>query len=139
MPHGIDDEERRRPIVWPEELHLDLTIDPVTIRAGWQVYAWGTGDLFNPTDTINPIDFSDLFDTRRISVLSASAQVTTEHLSLEVVSVPSFTRSRLPLKGRRFDVLQTSPLPVLDSTRLLARAALDAAIRETRPAGGGGA
>lgn len=113
MPHGIDDEERRRPIVWPEELHLDLTIDLFTVRAGWQVYAWGTGDLFNPTDTINPIDFSDLFDTRRISVLSASAQVTTEHLSLEVVSVPSFTRSRLPLKGKRFDVLQTSPLPVL--------------------------
>ena len=33
----------------------------------------------------------------------------------------------------------TSPLPVLDSTRLLARAALDAAIRGSRPAGGGGA
>ena len=28
------------------------------VRAGWQRFAWGTGDLLNPTDNLNPIDFS---------------------------------------------------------------------------------
>lgn len=111
---GIDDEERRRPHLWPEELHLDLTWDWLTVKAGYQIFAWGTGDLFNPTDVLNPIDFSDLFDTRRISVMSASVEVTFDKVSLELVSIPSFTRSRLPLRGERFDVLSgISPVPVL--------------------------
>lgn len=110
---GVDDEEDERPHLWPEELHLDLLLDAFTLRGGWQIYAWGTGDLFNPTDTINPIDYSDLFDTRRISVLSLSGQLSTRYVSLEGVVVPTFTRSRLPLQGKRFDVLQSSPLPIL--------------------------
>lgn len=114
LPHGVDDEERRRPIVVPEELHVDLNVDWLTLRGGYQVFAWGTGDLFNPTDILNPIDFSDLFDTRRIGVLAASVEATFEHVSLELAAIPTFTRSRLPLRGRRFDVLgRQSPLAVL--------------------------
>lgn len=131
FPRGVDDEEDERPHVWPEELHLDLLLDAFTLRGGWQIYAWGTGDLFNPTDTLNPIDFSDLFDTRRMSVLSLSGQLSTRYVSVEGIIVPTFTRSRLPLQGKRFDVLQTSPLPILrpddpdtglDSLQLGARA-----------------
>lgn len=114
LPKGLDDEERRRPILWPEELHLDLAWDFITLKGGYQVFAWGTGDLFNPTDIINPIDFSDLFDTRRISVMAFSVEATFERVSLELVSIPSFTRARLPLAGKRFDVLSgASPVPIL--------------------------
>lgn len=114
LPQGVDDEERRRPIVVPEELHVDLNVDWLTLRGGYQIYAWGTGDLFNPTDILNPIDFADLFDTRRIGVLSAAVEATFEHVSLELAAIPTFTRSRLPIRGRRFDVLgQQSPLAVL--------------------------
>ncbi|MCO5171797.1 MAG: hypothetical protein M9894_36305 [Planctomycetes bacterium] len=114
LPRGLDDEERRRPILWPEELHLDLAWDFLTLKAGYQVFAWGTGDLLNPTDILNPIDFSDLFDTRRISVMAVSVEATFERVSLELVSIPSFTRARLPLAGKRFDVLSgASPVPIL--------------------------
>ena len=112
-PENVDDDRDNRPHVWPEELYLGGVHDWLELRAGWQRYAWGTGDLFNPTDNLNPIDFSDLFDPRRISVLSASARVQVDPLSLELVSIPTFTRTRIPLSGKRFDLLRGAPITVL--------------------------
>ncbi len=110
---NVDDEARRRPIVVPSEAYLALTLDWFELRGGYQVFAWGTGDLFNPTDNLNPIDFSDLFDSRRIPVLAAAVTLDVGSWALELVSIPTFTRSRLPLRGERFDLLRAAPVPVL--------------------------
>lgn len=112
-PENVDDDRDNRPHVWPEELYLGAIHDWLELRAGWQRFAWGTGDLFNPTDNLNPIDFSDLFDPRRISVLAASARVQIDPLSLELISIPTFTRTRIPLSGKRFDLLRGAPITVL--------------------------
>lgn len=112
FPDGVDDEQDTRPHVWPEELYLGLVHDWLEVRAGWQRFAWGTGDLLNPTDNLNPLDFSDLFDARRISVFAASARVQLDPFAIEVVSIPTFTRSRLPLPGKRFDLLRNSPITI---------------------------
>lgn len=113
LPKGIDDEERRRPILTTQEAYLALAIDWFEIRAGYQIFAWGTGDLVNPTDNLNPIDFSDLFDSRRIPVMATTIELDFEKVSFELISIPTFTRSRLPLKNKRFDFLRNSPLPIL--------------------------
>ncbi len=110
---SVDDDERRRPIVVPDEAYLALTLDWFEARGGYQVFAWGSGDLFNPTDNLNPIDFSDLFDSRRIPVFAASITIDRGAWALELVSIPTFTRSRLPLQGERFDLLAGAPVPVL--------------------------
>ncbi|RMG08236.1 MAG: hypothetical protein D6731_22270, partial [Planctomycetota bacterium] len=110
---SLDDEERRRPILTTGENTLTLALDWFELRGGWQIVSWGTGDLFNPTNNLNPVDFSDLFDPRRIPVLALTAAADFELFSLEVHSIPSFTRSRVVLKGKRFDELRTSPVPIL--------------------------
>jgi hypothetical protein len=111
---SVDEDAKLRPILTVDEGYLGLTLDWFELRGGWQQYRWGSGDLFNPTSNLNPIDYSDLFDPRRISVLSASAFVDFEAFSLTLVSIPTFTRTRLPLEDKRFDPLSGSLVPVLE-------------------------
>ncbi|MBL4845903.1 MAG: hypothetical protein JKY65_10275 [Planctomycetes bacterium] len=114
IPDSIDDDDRRRPILTTKDFYIALAIDWFEVRAGYQIFSWGTGDLLNPTDNINPTDFSDAFDSRRIPVMAAAISLDFDFISLEFVTVPTFTRSRLPLRNRRFDALRTSALPVLN-------------------------
>lgn len=116
VPDSIDDDDRRRPILTTKDFYAALAIDLFEIRVGYQIFGWGTGDLFNPTDNLNPIDFSDPFDSRRIPVFSTAITLDFNQVSFELVSIPTFTRSRLPLRNRRFDPLRASPLPVLNPT-----------------------
>ena len=60
------------------------TIDWFEVRAGYQVFSWGTGDLFNPTNNLNPIDFSDLFDSRRMPVLATTVVLEPSVMTNEV-------------------------------------------------------
>ncbi|MGE0711459.1 MAG: hypothetical protein AB7N76_15845 [Planctomycetota bacterium] len=116
LPRGIDDDDLRRPILTTKEFYAGLTVEKVELKVGYQIFGWGTGDLYNPTDNLNPIDFSDPFDSRRIPVFAATVTIDLDWISLELASIPTFTRSRLPLKNRRFDALASSPLPVLNPT-----------------------
>ena len=113
IPDSLDDEDRRRPILTTKDFYIALAIDWFEVRAGYQIFSWGTGDLINPTNNLNPIDFSDPFDSRRIPVFATAITLDFDFISLELVSIPTFTRSRLPLRNRRFDALRESPLPVL--------------------------
>lgn len=114
VPDSLDDDDRRRPILTTGDFYIALAIDWFEVRAGYQIFSWGTGDLLNPTNNINPIDFSDAFDSRRIPVMAAAITLDFDFISLEAVAVPTFTRSRLPLRNRRFDALRNSVLPVLN-------------------------
>ncbi len=114
IPDSLDDDDRRRPILTTGDFYIALAIDWFEVRAGYQIFSWGTGDLLNPTNNINPIDFSDAFDSRRIPVMAAAITLDFDFISLEGVVVPTFTRSRLPLRNRRFDALRNSALPVLN-------------------------
>jgi hypothetical protein len=114
IPDSLDDDDRRRPILTTGDFYIALAIDWFEVRAGYQIFSWGTGDLLNPTNNINPIDFSDAFDSRRIPVMAAAITLDFDFISLEAVAVPTFTRSRLPLRNRRFDALRNSALPVLN-------------------------
>lgn len=114
IPDSLDDDDRRRPILTTGDFYIALAIDWFEVRAGYQIFSWGTGDLLNPTNNINPIDFSDAFDSRRIPVMAAAITLDFDWISLEAVAVPTFTRSRLPLRNRRFDALRNSALPVLN-------------------------
>lgn len=113
---GVDDETSKRPYVVPNELYGGLLYESLELRVGWQRFAWGTGDLFNPTDQLNPSDYSDLFAARRIPVLSAMVNLNLQFefgsLDLEAISIPTFNRTRVPLSGTRFDPLRGFPLTV---------------------------
>lgn len=79
-------------IAWnPEQFKVGL---------GYQIYAWGVADGRNPTDNLNPRDYTTLEGEKplKIPVLSASLNwYPSETISLEAVFVPQPQSSIFPL------------------------------------------
>ncbi len=86
----------------PEEAYLDLYLGPVDIRAGWQIYSWGAADLYNPTDRINPLDYTDILNYEKEGILSLKTAYSFGNWSLEGFWIPVPQESLLPKPGYRF-------------------------------------
>jgi hypothetical protein len=56
----------------------------------------------NPTDNVNPYDYSYPFSPKRMGVPALRAQADFGHTGLEGVWVPFFTPARLPILGKRW-------------------------------------
>ncbi len=120
-PEELEDDDLRRPVFTFEEAFAGVTFGPVDIRAGKQIFAFGAADLFNPTDVVNPVDFTDLLDTEKIGVLALDASLylgalipaLPEDTRLRGIVVPTFTPARLGPADSRFAPLPPDfPLPV---------------------------
>jgi len=85
-----------------EEAYVTFASDNCDLRIGKQVYSWGYGDAYNPTDNINPQDIVDVGNVEKIGVTSASCTYSAELFTLEAVVVPVFTPSRLPPMDSRW-------------------------------------
>ena len=110
----FEDDDRRRPIFNITEAYMDFFFDDFDVRVGKQIVKWGKADVFNPTDRINPDDFSTLLDDEPIGVVAGKVNYWFEGWGLEVVVVPTFTPSRFPPGGTRFSLVPTMlPLPLL--------------------------
>lgn len=82
------------------ENYIAWNPDNFRVAAGYQIYAWGVADGRNPTDNINPGDYTTMDGNKphKIPVLSASVNwYPTEQISLETVFVPQATNSVSPL------------------------------------------
>jgi len=81
------------------ELYFNYSRDNFRIRAGNQIYAWGTADRFNPTSYFNPLDLRELFfkdeDEFRLGTLSLSSTFFLKDYSLDFVFVPVHSPSLL--------------------------------------------
>ena len=76
-----------------------LTPD-LDIRAGKQRIAWGTADRLNPTDNLNPDDFSDLVNfTEKIPTWAIKANYYLGDFTLTGVWLPALTPMLLPRSG----------------------------------------
>ncbi|MCP4273647.1 MAG: hypothetical protein GY781_17100 [Gammaproteobacteria bacterium] len=97
---GIIDEIREadedRFVLNIDEGYLTHSSDKYDISVGKIKYEWGTADGYNPTDNINPYDFTDVPTSEKIGVPSISFNYFHEMANLEFVFVPVFTPSRLP-------------------------------------------
>lgn len=102
----LEDEKKRRPVFTLEEAHVGAHFGAVDVTVGKQIFAWGTGDIVNPTDVMNPVDYTDLLDSEKIGIFAVDASVyPTEETRLRLVLAPTFTPSRLPIAGKRFSLL----------------------------------
>lgn len=99
----VQDRNRRRSIVDLEEAVLGVRGGAVAASAGKQIFAWGTADAFNPTDNINAYDYLDVIDNEKLGAWSAALRLTTGPASVDVVVIPVFTPSRLPLPRSRWN------------------------------------
>ncbi len=98
----VPDRSRFRSILELEEAVLGFQGGPLDVTFGKQIFAWGTADAFNPTDNLNPHDFLDPIDNRKLGVYSAAAHLGAGPVGLTLVFVPFFTPSKTPLRDERW-------------------------------------
>ncbi|MBI4592869.1 MAG: hypothetical protein HY728_01515 [Candidatus Rokubacteria bacterium] len=104
--HGLHerfpDTREHRSAISVKELVLAADLAPVRLTAGKQIFNWGTGDGYNPTDNINPYDYLDPIDREKIAVWSAAATATFAEAQVQFVIVPLFTPARDPQASGRW-------------------------------------
>lgn len=107
------------------ELYLNYPIPKGHIRAGNQVYAWGTADFINSTAYINPRDLRELIfideDQLKLGVPSVSGMLFFDKMTLETVWIPVHVPAAIPPTGNFWSVKRVDddfPL-VFDDSRAL--------------------
>lgn len=100
LSHGVIDEisdnDRLRHTIDIEEAWLSTVSGKNYFGFGKKKYAWGKADVYNPIDRLNPRDFTDPIDSKKIGIFSAEYTFTAERYSFEFVAIPTFTHNRLP-------------------------------------------
>jgi len=75
-----------------DELYLNYSGERFRLRAGNQIYGWGTADAFNPTSYFNPSDMREMLfrddDENKAGVPSLSGMFFLGDYTLEAVFVP---------------------------------------------------
>ncbi|MDO9515707.1 MAG: SPOR domain-containing protein [Syntrophales bacterium] len=75
-----------------DELYLNYGRGNFRLRAGNQIYGWGTADAFNPTSYFNPSDMREILfrddDENKVGVPSLSGMFFLGDYTLEAVFVP---------------------------------------------------
>ena len=91
----------------------------LSVEVGKQLIRWGKADVLNPTDRFAPRDFLSVVDDDFLGVTGARAIYESGGTTIDVVWVPRFTPSRIPLFNQRWVVLPpqaTNPvIPVVDA------------------------
>ncbi len=115
VEHGLriswDDRGTRRPALAVRTLFVRYARGPVRLEAGKQVVRWGVMSLFSPTDRFASRDYLSPSGSDYLGVWSARAVVDKGEHSLELLYLPRFTPSRMPLTDQRW-VVAPGGLPV---------------------------
>jgi hypothetical protein len=93
---------------------LTLSRGWLTADAGKQFIRWGKTDIVTPTDRLAPRDFLNVIDNELLGVTGVRAAAQLRRETLEIVWLPRFTPSRLPLRDDRWAVLANGALPFAD-------------------------
>jgi len=102
---NIDDRDLKRPALSIRRLSATLNRGAFTLDVGKQFIRWGKTDILTPTDRFAPRDFLNVIDTELLPVTGVRGNVRAGNDDIEVVWVPIFTPSRIPLLDQRWAVL----------------------------------
>lgn len=80
------------------------------IDLGKQFVRWGKADILNPTDRFAPRDFLEVTEDEFLAVTGVRGRYERGSHSFDLVWVPTFTPSRIPLIGRRWAPVQPQTL-----------------------------
>jgi hypothetical protein len=108
--HQVDREARfdwsdrgtRRPLVTIRQASATVRKGPLVADIGKQFVRWGKTDILTPTDRFAPRDFLEVTADEFLAVTGARLQYAPGVHSLDLVWVPVFTPSRIPLAGKRW-------------------------------------
>ena len=98
----IGDRRTLRPALSVRRLAATLARGPVTIDIGKQFIRWGKTDILTPTDRFAPRDFLNVIDAEFLPVSGVRGVVQAGAHAVDVVWVPVFTPSRIPLPNQRW-------------------------------------
>ncbi|QQS50722.1 MAG: hypothetical protein IPM71_14200 [Bacteroidota bacterium] len=98
-----------------DEASIKINYGFFDLDIGKQIITWGKADQINPTDNLNPVDYSDVLDTEdeTIGILAINSRFYINDWKLQGVFVPLFTTSVLPYKSnsRWFNGLDVPEMP----------------------------
>lgn len=96
------DPDRNR--VFVDEAYINYRSKDFDFRLGKQLITWGTADGVNPTNTINPIDYSDILDTEdeRIGSIGMQTKYYLGDFTIEGIFLPIYNASILPKQNSRW-------------------------------------
>lgn len=106
----VSDRGLQRPPLSLRHATATLRKGTFAVDFGKQFVRWGKADILNPTDRFAPRDFLEVTDDEYLAVVGARARYERGLHSLDVVWVPAFTPSRIPLLGRRWAPVQPQTL-----------------------------
>lgn len=109
----------KNPYVSPDEAYVDFYAGKVDFRLGIQKFAWGRLDEINPTDVLNPEDFTQGGTNeeieRKIGIPAVRTNVYSDVVNVEVAWVPRFVPYRLPTPEERWFPGVFKPPPFIDA------------------------
>ncbi len=98
----ISDRGTLRPRLSVRRLTATLNRGPVTVDVGKQFIRWGKADVLTPTDRFAPRDFLNVIDADFLSVRGVRGVLEEGNHTFDIVWVPLFTPSRVPLLNQRW-------------------------------------
>jgi hypothetical protein len=108
----ISDRTLRRPLISVRRLAATIHRGPLVVDVGKQFIRWGKTDIVTPTDRFAPRDFLNVIDNEFLAVGGIRGVGQFASHTVDVVWVPAFTPSRIPLPTRRWTVLPAgAPVP----------------------------
>ncbi len=98
----VADRTAQRQAISVRRLSATIARGPITIDLGKQFIRWGKTDIVTPTDRFAPRDFLNVINSEFLAVSGARGVVQAGTHTLDVVWVPVFTPSRIPLLNQRW-------------------------------------
>ncbi len=100
-------------LLWEAYVEINKFIwDDLDLKLGKQRIAWGRADTFNPTDNLNPDDFTNFFDFgEKIPSYALKADYYAGDYTITAVWLPYFEPALLP-KGGTVSLLGKTPVEV---------------------------
>jgi len=96
------DRTPQRQAISIRRLGATLARGPITIDVGKQFIRWGKTDIVTPTDRFAPRDFLNVINSEFLAVSGVRGVVQAGTHTLDLVWVPVFTPSRIPLLNQRW-------------------------------------
>jgi hypothetical protein len=115
----IDWEDRhlQPPRISVRRLAATVAAGRFTFDVGKQFIRWARADVLNPIDRFAPRDFTNVIDTEFLPIIGARSSLQLGPETVELVFVPRFTPSRMPLLTQRWTVVppQMADVSIVDA------------------------
>ena len=99
---ALHERDRDRSAFAVEELTYTRYFNNFEFSVGKQIFSWGLGDIYNPSDHVNPVDTLDPLDNQKLGQWSASFSYLGDSSNINLIYIPRRSVSRLPRQNNRW-------------------------------------